>query len=92
MARLRHTDVEYSVDWPGNTMQETVYDNFADAAKALVSLCTGSGKATLNVLIFSEAGARFYGGDTAVEQYLEDPEASVFERFEFKCNAVGRVP
>lgn len=32
------------------------------------------------------------GGDDAVERYNEDPEASVFERFEINVNAVGRVP
>ena len=43
------------------------------------------------MLIFDKSGARFYGGYDAVEQYEEDPEASVFERFEVRVNAVGKV-
>ena len=50
------------------------------------------GEATLDVLIWDAAGALTYGGDDAVERYSEDPEASVFERFEIKVNCAGRVP
>lgn len=46
----------------------------------------------LDVLVWSEEGAEWYGGESAVEQYQEDPEASVFERFEVRVNPVGRVP
>jgi predicted DNA-binding protein len=49
------------------------------------------GEARLDVLVSSEAGAEAYGGDDAVEQYLEDPEASVFARFEVRVNAQGRI-
>ncbi len=31
------------------------------------------------------------GGEDAVERYLEDPDASVFERYEIRVNNVGRV-
>lgn len=50
------------------------------------------GESTLDVLVWSKAGVKAFGGDDAVERYEEDPEASVFERYEFKCNMVGRVP
>jgi len=45
----------------------------------------------LDVCIWSEEGAKFYGGDDGVEQYRLDPEASVFDRFEININYVGMV-
>jgi len=90
MARHSHKDVEFSVSWGHH--EERVYKSPKEATSAVVVGCMSRGEATLDILVYSEAGARSYGGDDAVEQYREDPEASVFERFEFKCNAVGRVP
>lgn len=92
MAREKtHPDVEYAVDAPDGF--EHVFKSFEEAAGlALTTALSGKGKSHLDVLIFSEDGAEWYGGDDAVEQYNEDPEASVFERFEIKVNAVGRIP
>jgi hypothetical protein len=45
----------------------------------------------LDVLIQREAGAQWFGGDDAVEQYRDDPDASVFRRLEIKVNDMGRV-
>lgn len=81
--------VEYAVSAHGTDRY------FSDGTDALISaaeMAMNSGSSRLDVMIYSEAGAKAYGGDDAVEAYLEDPDASVFERFEFKCNAVGRVP
>jgi len=90
---MRHKDVEYFVDYGrGGDYGERAHLTAAEAAEAVVAQCMAHGEAVLDVVIFSEKGARAYGGDDAVERYREDPEASVFERFEFKCNAVGRVP
>lgn len=47
----------------------------------------------LDILVHSEAGARWVGGDDAVKRYREDPDASVFERYQIRgANFQGRVP
>jgi len=85
-----HPQVEYAVDdINGN---ERIFKTFDEAAGHAVGLAMYQGKTVnLDVLIWDEEGAEWYGGDDAVEQYNEDPEASVFERFEIRVNAVGRV-
>ena len=90
MARKTHPDVEYAVDDAGG--KERVFKTFDEAAGFALAVAVGRGSSNLDVLIFSEKGAKFYGGDDAVDQYNEDPEASVFERFEIRVNAVGRIP
>lgn len=89
-----HVDVEYHVTDPHG--KDFVFDNFGAMAGAILSdsLSGMDGKYQADVVVWSEAGARFYGGDDAVEQYREDPDASVFERFEveIKTNNLGRVP
>jgi len=54
-------------------------------------------KGYIDVCIWTIGGARWFGGDDAVEAYREDPDASVFERWVtdrhcsmFDC--IGRVP
>ena len=85
-----HPQVEYAVEDGGG--HERIFKTFEEAAGFAVGMATSTGESNLDVLIFDEEGAAFYGGDDAVEQYNEDPEASVFERFEIRVNAVGRVP
>ena len=88
MAR-RHKDVEYSVDDASG--QERIFKTFDEAAAFALSIAIARGEADLDVLIHSTWGAKFYGGDDAVVQYKEDPEASVFERFEIRVNNAGRI-
>jgi len=93
MARARtHKDVEFQVYSGENDPREEMFKEADKAFAAVGFRCVTSGEATLDVIVWSRAGARWYGGDSAVEQYDEDPEASIFERFEFRCNALGRVP
>jgi len=90
MARAKtHKDVEYAVE--DGSGQERIFKSFDEAAGFALGMAVSRGESDLDVLVFSKAGARFYGGDDAVEQYEEDPEASVFERFEIRVNAVGRI-
>lgn len=91
MAQHRtHKDVDFAVDDASG--QERIFKTFDEAAGFALSLAASDGRThNLDVLIWSKSGARFYGGDDGVEQYNEDPEASVFERIEVKANAVGRV-
>lgn len=86
-----HNHVEYHVSPNGNGNARVFYD-FPSASTHALTIATANGSAVLDVCICSEDGAREYGGDDAVDSYREDPEASVFERFEIKVNAVGRVP
>lgn len=90
MAREKsHPDVEYAVD---DRSGERIFKTFDEAAAFALSLAISRGDATLDVLVYSEEGAEWYGGDDAVEQYNEDPDASVFERIEIEVNNAGMVP
>jgi len=90
MART-HKDVEFAVDDASG--KQRTFKHFDEAAGFAVALSASQGRMrNIDVLIWSKSGARFYGGDDAVEQYNEDPEASVFERIEVSANSVGRIP
>ena len=86
----KHSDVEYHVEILGNTKIE-VYSTLIEARFAL-----GNKVGKVDVCIWSEEGAHSYGGDWAVAQYREDPDASVFERYErlpgrmLEC--IGMIP
>ena len=90
MARKSHKDVDYSV--LDGSDKERIFGSFDEAAGFALGMAIARGEADLDVLIWSESGARFYGGDDAVDQFDEDPEASVFERFEITVNNAGRIP
>jgi hypothetical protein len=91
MARAKtHKDVEYAVEDGGG--QERVFKTFDEAAGFALSMAVARGRSELDVLIWSESGAKWYGGDDAVDRYNEDPEASVFERIEIGVNLIGMVP
>lgn len=85
-----HKDVEYAVeDFSG---RERIFKKFDEAAAFAVAKAASRGEMVkLDVLIYSVSGARFYGGDDAVERYREDPDASVSDRFEISVNHVGHV-
>jgi hypothetical protein len=81
-----HDDLEYAVG--------AVYTR--DAALAIVlaietALGAGDGAAVLDVIVWSEAGARAYGGDAAAAVYAEDPDASVHDRIVITAISQGRV-
>lgn len=91
MASRKHKDVEYEVD--DSTGNPRNFKTFEEAAAFALGLAiSGSPDVNLDVLIHSTWGAKFYGGEDAVAQYKEDPEASVFERFNITVNNAGRVP
>jgi hypothetical protein len=86
MARSKHPDVEFAVG-------DKHYERFNEAAGIAVARAVSKGKdEVIDVLVHSKAGARWYGGDEAVEMYDEDPEASVFERIWVRAGSEGRVP
>jgi hypothetical protein len=84
-----HPDVEYAIHL-GH--KEVVFDTLADVAPMALSAALAHGRAYVDVLVHSEAGAEWYGGDDAVELYRDDPEASVFDRIEVRAASLGRVP
>jgi len=85
----RHPDVEYAVEL-GH--KEVIFETLADAAPVALSAALAQGRAYLDVLVHSEGGADWYGGDDAAELYRDDPEASVFDRIELRATSLGRVP
>jgi hypothetical protein len=82
-------DVEYVVV-VGTS--ERVFTDFDEALSFAFAAGLGIGKVIIDVLVYSEAGARAFGGDDAVTEYRDDPEASVFRRVELTVNDMGRVP
>jgi hypothetical protein len=90
MATRKHKDVEYAVE--DGSGKERIFKTFDEAAAFALGMAVSRGEADLDVLIHSTWGAKFYGGEDAVAQYKEDPEASVFERFNITVNNAGRVP
>jgi hypothetical protein len=84
-----HPDLEYTVSVAG---AERTYPTLDEALVQAFSVALSSGTTCLDVLLYSEEGAETYGGDDAVEEYQEDPEASVFRRFEITVRDLGKVP
>jgi hypothetical protein len=83
-----HPDLEYVVEARGT---ERVYTSFDEALSYAFTVALAAGKTNLDVLVYSEEGAEAFGGESAVEEYQDDPEASVFRRFEIEVRDVGRV-
>jgi len=45
----------------------------------------------VDVIVYSRAAARAWGGDSAVEVYDADPDASVHERIVIRAESLGRI-
>jgi hypothetical protein len=90
--RATHKDVDFDVDDAHAGSRSKSFKRFDEAAAHAVVIGVSTGKATIDVVVHSEAGARWLGGADGVAQYREDPEASVFERIEIKVKSLGRVP
>jgi hypothetical protein len=89
-----HKDVEFHIDrWHREHGSTIVAHSYTDACQLAVTECIAHGVTVkLDVVVWSEAGAKAYGGDDAASQYRNNPHDSVFERFEVKVNNVGRIP
>jgi hypothetical protein len=90
MAGRTHPAIEYVVE--DSSGHERSFSDPQAAQVFAVTMAMSYGKSNLDVLIFSPEGAYAYGGDDAVARYEEDPEASVFDRFEIRVNHIGSVP
>ena len=85
-----HPDVEYSVERVHGS--DYVTHDWDSAVAVAFSIACSTGEATLDVLIWSEAGAKAWGGEDAVATYRDDPDASVHERLTIRVTSQGRVP
>lgn len=85
-----HKAVEFHVADPAGGVH--VFKRFDEAAGyAVVSSASRGEKTFIDVLIYSRAGANWWGGSSAVEEYQEDPDASISQRIEVNANNAGRV-
>jgi len=84
-----HKDLEFHVSAGEKT---TVHDKWAFACQQADSASRGGEKAVIDIVTWSRAGAKAWAGDYGGELYDEDPEASVFERFEVRAHSVGKIP
>lgn len=88
--KKKHKDVEFAVS--GGHGDDAYFDTAEQASVAAVARSIAHGETvTLDVLVSSESGARWYMGDAGVEQYRDDPDASVFERIEVNAQSLGRI-
>ena len=82
--RKSHKDVEFQID-------QKTFKTFAEACEHAVILAVMGSNVTIDVIVWTASGARWWGGAEAVMQYRDDPEASVFERIVVKADSKGRV-
>lgn len=86
-----HKDVVYEVHTGGSAYSKA-YEKFDDAAVNALGLAIHTGgSAIIDVIVHSVSGARWFGGDDAVERYKSDPEASVFERIKVIADSMGMI-
>jgi hypothetical protein len=85
-----HPDVNFEVeDATGRDVGS--FRTFDEAASKAVIAALGTGRAILDVVVHSRSGAKWVQGDDGVAQYMEDPDASVFQRLEIRVNDQGRI-
>lgn len=85
-----HPDVEFQA--LSSTGRGVSFKDFDGAAAFVVSRSLSDGVwSSIYVVVRSEAGAHWWGGDAAVEQYRSDPDASVFEKINVKAVSEGMI-
>lgn len=85
----KHKDVNFEVSASGRERRS--FYTFDEAAAWALDTAIATGSSTLDVIVWSKSGAKWIGGSDAVEQYQEDPDASVFERYKITVNNQGRI-
>jgi hypothetical protein len=86
----RHKDVDFEVS-AGEKTQHTKDWSEAVLLAVAFSASRGGEEAVVDVVVHSKAGAKHWLGDDGVEQYEEDPEASVFQRVSIRAVDKGRI-
>jgi hypothetical protein len=84
-----HKDLEFAVDDASG--KERIFKSWPEACGFAVALSASGRKVNIDVLAGSEAAAKAWSGDEGVEQYREDPEASVFDRITVRAESIGRI-
>lgn len=85
----RQKDLEFHVSSGERT---EVFKTFSEAAAyAVVQSVSRGREAVIDVVTWSRAAAKAWGGSYAVEVYDEDPEASVHERIRVRADSQGRI-
>ena len=88
-----HKDVEFHVEPVGLNIEPVIVQTWNEAAGLAVSAAASRGvDYSIDTGIYSHAGANWYAGDEGVEQYDEDPDASVFDRIVISVDWEGRIP
>lgn len=83
-------DLEFHVSSEGS-FDTKIFHQFDKAAGHAVALACSGRTAHIDVITWSKAAARKWGGDHAVEVYEDDPDASVHERIVVTAEAIGHV-
>lgn len=84
--RKSHKDVEFAVG-------DRYFKTIDEATVQAVGMSLSNGDTIfIDILVHGPQGAKWFAGDDGVEQYMDDPEASVFERIAVKAESYGRVP
>jgi hypothetical protein len=94
MARMLHKDLEFHVDHPkGGVSPVFITRHYDKAAQEAISRSVASGGVIvhLDVVAWSPAAARAWGGDEAYELAKEDPELSVLDRLVIRAESQGYV-
>jgi hypothetical protein len=87
----KSSNLEFHVS-PEGSFDTQIFTNIKEASVHAISLSVSRGQAVhIDVITWTKAAARKWAGDSGVEIYNEDPEASVHERIVVKAEALGRV-
>ena len=85
-----HKDLEFQLEDAGGTTR--TFKSFDEACGLAVSISASTGKEVeVNVLAWSKGAAKAWAGDYGIEQYEEDPEASVHDRIVIRAESQGRI-
>lgn len=83
-------DLEFAVE--NKAGREQIFKTFDAACGYAVGLAAMDGEEHhVDVLCWSRAAARAWGGEDGAEQYDDDPDASVHDRITVRAEHVGRV-
>lgn len=85
-------DLEFHISKENDSRAEKILTNFDAAAGYAIGRAASTGDTmVIDVVTWSRAAARAWGGEHAVEVYEEDPDASVHERIVIKAESLGHV-
>ena len=84
-------DLEFHVGQEG-IHDAQIFSSFDKAAAHAVSLACSHGRPMMiDVVTWTKAAARAWQGDSGVEVYNEDPDASIHERIVVRAETLGRI-